>query len=397
MRDPETVPSRFLPQARQASLVEHYNELRLGILQLHSLRSRVQQHMSQIPEFFNREAGIGRLRLRADSRTPDAPPYRLSWILMNRASNRFETYSRFARKPKWPYKRLSIHSSRELDSAIHWGLMDSRRSLIRSYHRRATTLNAVSKELTAALSGIRKRLGRFASREREVIPYLHTPSQNFPPDVRCCLWLLRGAILSLKTAQDELEEIATRFNEAYQVVLGFFPVFVADTEHRYGRLLWIERMSGTYYSSLTDTLKRRVGLSEDLRKLLTPYELERRSRTRALGQVTDIFKRIRLRVPAALKRGHETLTQGGYSLLADRPAPGNNAAPLQERRYVPSGPSAGTAGYPWRTSPFQSPHMPLSFRPEESARPIDTSPSRLTMRSEIHNAPQWGEKGMVGS
>jgi hypothetical protein len=373
MLTPETLPNRFTPQARLGSLVEHYEELYRSILNLQSLRARVQRHMVELPEFFNRDAGLGRLRLRPEVRTPGGLPSRLCWILMNPSKLRFGLSSPLARKPKWPFKRVTIHSSRDLDSAIHWGLMDSRRSLIHRYHRKASILNAASKELTAALSGIRKLLGRFAPRERETARYLTPPTPGLPPDVRRCLWLLRGSLLSLKSAQDALEAIANRYN-ALNSVPDFFIGFVTDREHRYGRLLWVQREQANYFSSLTDPVKRRLGLSGYARKLLTPYELERRSATRALTGITSVLKRIRLRIPAATRKANEILTLGGYALLADRPATENKGVQEPQRRFATSWPNEGhprTFRYP---APFQSPHMPLaaSIR-SDSPRPIDSS------------------------
>jgi hypothetical protein len=140
---------------------------------------------------------------------------------------------------------------------------------------------------------------------------------------------------------------------------------------------------GTYHSSLTDRMKRRLGLSKDLRKLLTPYEQERRSGARALGQVTAIFKSIRLRIPAALKRGNEMLIQGGYAPLAEQSSSEKGSTPQHERLFSSSGPPRGLAGYLRYPSPFPSPVMSSASVPTGFGGPIDTSPSRLTMRSGI--------------
>jgi hypothetical protein len=373
MLDPETLPNRFTAQARQESLQEHYLELYRSMITLHALRAQVQRQMARLPDFFNREAGLGRLRLRPEVRIPDGLPCRLSWVLMNPSRLRFGLSSRLARKPRWPFKRVTIHSSRDLDSAIHRGLMDSRRGLIHRYHHGASTLNATSKQLTAAFCGIRKLLARFAPRENERADYLTPATHRLPPDVLRCLWLLRGCILSLKSAQDELESIANRYN-AFAFVPDFFLVFVADREHRYGRLLWVQRPQGTFFSSLTDRVKRQLGLSDSFRKLLTPYELERRWATKALTGITGVLKRIRLRIPAATRKANETLTQGGYPLLADRRAAESEG--LQGARapicHVPAGGSTpGSLRYP---APLQSPHVPLpASSGSDSPRPIDSS------------------------
>jgi hypothetical protein len=274
--------------------------------------------------------------------------------------------------------------------------MDSRRGLIHRYHRRASTLNAASKQLTATFCGIRKLLARFAPRESERADYLTPPTHRLPPDVRRCLWLLRGCILSLKSAQDGLESIANRYN-GFAFVPDFFLAFVADPEHRYGRLLWVQRPQGAFFSSLTDRVKRQLGLSVSFRKLITPYELERRRATKALTGITGVLKRIRLRIPAATRKANETLTQGESSLLADRPAAENEGLQEHGRRFATSRPWQGRPGSFRYPAPLQSPHMPLTAAAVPASRtPVDTSPSPLTMRS-VDDAPDRGEKGMVES
>lgn len=393
MSSPILHPSTSAQEARRRSLIEHYESLYVDILRLHSLRRRIRSQMEVLPGFFNREAGLGRLRLRACSYRKHESPYRLSWILMARRRVHPDIPSFLAPKPKWPFKSLSIRNSRDLDTAIHRGLMDSRRKLVFAYHRKACTLNAASKLLSSALLGLRKLLSRFEPETHIATSLLRLPSYDLPPDVRRCLCLLRGAILSLNSVQDALEGIAWRYDSATPVPKVFLALSV-DQEHRYGRLLWVHRHLGPCYTALTDCEKRRMRLSGDERKLLTPFELERRSVSKSLSKITGILRQIRLRIPAAVRRGNTILMEGGYALIADRALPESRGVPQPPSGFAASTPGGEDLGHLPYPAPLHSPkRQPAHSSSVPPGTSIDSSPRALTICSGIDDAPDRGEKG----
>jgi hypothetical protein len=107
---------------------------------------------------------------------------------------------------------------------------------------------------------------------------------------------------------------------------------------------------------------------------------------------------VRLLIPAATKQGNATLAQGGYALIADRSPAENQGHPQPVRQFSASRPDGGYLVDSRPLRPIQSPYMPLVARRNfPFSTPIDTSRIPLTIRTGTQDAPNRGEKGMVGS
>lgn len=332
-----------------------FPELSQGMLALQELRRVVEGWMQQLPEEFNREFPRTPLRLRAWSRRKGEPPFALYWIRIppRKLHENFldQVIARVGRVNKPFFIRLKIRTSRELDRAIHRGCLDSHRRKVHAYHRRAEALNQAHKVLTGALDTIRKVLNSraggkvhgFASTTAP--PKIHL--ESYSRDIHRLLdlaWRFEKVLwVHQRKCRNLCDDVkCTPGRHRYRLQ------FAQDRQHPYGRFLWLDAMTGLSYSSMTDRAKRKLRMFPSVRELITPFEIERRRLAGLLKRSTALIRRIRSRIPTAIRRASEWITQAGY------PTVRGSDAGLDSGGTGSSGSLRGDPGG-WNTQPIAYP------------------------------------------
>ncbi len=295
-----------------------FEDLKRGVLRLHELRLSVETRMRALPTEFNTAFPVTTLRLRAWSRAIGRPPCAVYWIRLPPRKRYFEHWldsviDQFKRKPRW-FRRLKIHTSRQLDRAIHFGGLDLHRRRVREFHARARGLTDARKVLTGTLDTIRKMLDcRGAG---EVLEFAPEPLPedvavgSYPPDISRLLllaWELQEALMERQTLCRDL----ANGPKGRPADSRFRLAFTEDPEHPYGRFLWIDQATGQNCSSLTDRTMRKLRLRSEVRRAIGAVERVRRQRARRLRATTRIIRRIKARVAPALRRAQALLDASG--------------------------------------------------------------------------------------
>jgi hypothetical protein len=326
------------PDPRTKSIVFH--TLRRGFLDLLALRRRIESRMRTLPLDFNASVPSTTLHLRAWTRGLDGPPYALYWILIHPASRYFNSWLdqtiHNLEPRKRPFSYVSIHTPRDLDTAIHRGILDGYRPLVRGYHNLALALNGGHQIVSVALDSVRKLLSR-----KTLDPALQDESPDPPGELAPLhesaktrtlmerLWVLETR---LSRAVGELRHMVEHHHPnmvppPYKLVLFEVPgpPFV--------RLGWKNADTGCVHNGLTDLEMRSLDFSPDDRRALSPYELVRRRLTRRLELEAVTAENLSNAIFPALERATPVLDQADTlpplpeGHVTDRPYPGLGSRP----------------------------------------------------------------------
>lgn len=240
--------------------------------QAHRLRDRARRSMYGLQREFNAAFPDAFLRLRPWSRRVGQPPYSLCWIRIFAGKYHLDpsTLSAVYRRNPWPFRRLVIHSNRELDTLIHRCQLDAHRARIFDFHSKAQDLNQAAHACTRALDTARKLLsGRLA--EAETYPGEGFLAKFIPADLRRLEDRLRRFQRTVSEEIGALRQIAADFHRApWCPQLNL--TFVQDLGFPFGRLLWVNRESGLECARLGRRLRRHLNLDGGHRALLTFIE-----------------------------------------------------------------------------------------------------------------------------
>jgi hypothetical protein len=248
-------------------------EQTMGLLrQAYRLRDRARRSMYGLQREFNAAFPDAFLRLRPWSRRRGQPPYSLCWIRIFAGKYRLDprTLSAVYRRNPWPFRRVAIHSNRELDTLIHRCQLDAHRAQIIDFHHKAQDLNHAAHACTRALDTTRKLLsGRLAAVESY-------PGEGFfarliPADLRRLEDRLRRFQRTVSEEIADLRQVAADYARTPwcpQLDL----TFVQDLGFPFGRLLWVDRESGLECARLGRRLRRHLNLDSGHRALLTYIE-----------------------------------------------------------------------------------------------------------------------------
>jgi hypothetical protein len=285
-------------------------ELRSKQDEIRGLRLKVESRMEALKEAFNSTMPRSRLRLRPWSRRKGEPPYAVYWILLTKKRTLFE-YSSWPtepdRRPRW-FKRLKIRTRRDLDLAIHRAGMDAVRRNVHRFHDDLVALNAAHQALARGLDSIRKMMGSRAAgsqlnppmvpplRDELSITWETAPLINHAWMLECLLRRTTGDLVTLAHLQSKQPGW-----------IRFRLEFRQTKSEPYGRLLWRDLETRSTYASLDDRTKRKLGIPASMRALLTPYELSRRERARALKEQTGVLRRVRTRAAKVLQEARTLL------------------------------------------------------------------------------------------
>jgi hypothetical protein len=290
-----------------------FSEMAALVLQVHELRLRVEAETAGVPEDFKRTFPKTTLRLRAWPRRKGEPPYALYWITFPPKKDYYEDWlervvERMNTRPRW-FHRVKIRTSRDLDRAIHRAGLDHSRKDVHSFHRQARSLNDAHKILTGTLDGIRKMLESKAGGKvpgRKPSPWPEIVPLGLPRDVSLVLDLilrLEDSICSRLRDCRLLIEWAKR-KPRWQT---FRLAFREDAEHPYGRFLWIDDGTGRACGQLNYRERRKLGLPSRVSRFIGPFEVQRRVLDRQLKAGTALARRIRQRLPVALRQARACL------------------------------------------------------------------------------------------
>ena len=83
---------------------------------------------------------------------------------------------------------------------------------------------------------------------------------------------------------------------------SFRLTFPDDAEHPYGRFLWVDDETGRTYGQLNYRDRRKLGLPSRVSRFIGPFEVQRRVLDRQLKASTSLVRRIRQRIPVALRQ-----------------------------------------------------------------------------------------------
>ncbi len=297
-----------VPRTRRM-LLHGFSELASLLIEVDDLRRRVESNIRAMPEEFKLTFKKTTLRLRAWPRRKGEPPYALYWIVFPPKKDYCEdwlqrTINKVATQPAW-YHRVKIRTSRDLDRAIHRAGLDHSRREVHSFHRRARSLNDAHKILTGTLDIIRKMLESKAGGKGSVPPPCPLPPGfipfGLPQDVILVLdliWRLESTILQ-RQADCRLLLQWAKHKPCWQ---NFRLSFPHDAEHPYGRFLWVDDETGRTYGNLNYRQRRKLGLPSRVSRFIGPFEVQRRVLDRQLKASTGLARRIRQRIPVALRQ-----------------------------------------------------------------------------------------------
>lgn len=87
--------------------------------------------------------------------------------------------------------------------------------------------------------------------------------------------------------------------------------FSQDRQHPYGRFLWLCQETGRTYTALGDRERRRLGIADRVSREISPVEAVRRRLGRALMASVALVRRIKLKVPPAIRQATGFLAAAG--------------------------------------------------------------------------------------
>jgi hypothetical protein len=99
---------------------------------LRDLRRWIERRMEALPAAFKSAVGRGRLLLHAWRRGKDLPPYAVYRVLVNRRRRIGSSWE--SAEPRFPFRRLKIHTRQDLDDAVWHGLLSRNRRQVYGQH-----------------------------------------------------------------------------------------------------------------------------------------------------------------------------------------------------------------------------------------------------------------------
>ena len=274
------------------------NDVRSALLELRELRDRVRRAMESLHLDFNSAVSNSRLRLRAWRRTREGPPYAVYWILFNRRT--LERFGWQKKQPRFPFRRLKIHTRQNLDDAIYHGMASASRHTVYRFHAKLTALNAAQAAISRGVDGLRKLLSGFRTKDLPKDAFQRADT------------LLTAFDISLDDARGELMNL--ELESKFFANLPLRLVFEQDAHHPHGRLRWRWVRDGRPELPLTDRRKRELRLPPEMRSQFTPYELRRRRGMVRQNRLSKIARRLKTRVNPAPDQVRTLLETQGIPL-----------------------------------------------------------------------------------
>jgi hypothetical protein len=282
-------------------------DLEALLLRVQELRRRVETEIEAVPGEFKGAFKRSTLRLRAWPRRKGEPPYALYWITFPPKKEYYDDWmqraiDKLTPRPRW-FHRVKIRTSRDMDRAIHRAGLDYARKEVHAFHRRARSLNDAHKILTGALDVIRKMLESKAGGKGSPTP---PPPPGYPRDLALVLGLVRRLEGTIRARQDDCRLLVkwARHKPRWQTFRLSFP---KDAEHPFGRFLWVDDETGRGYGRLSYRERRELGLPSRVSRFIGPFEVQRRVLDRQLKASTALARRIRQRIPVALRQAEACL------------------------------------------------------------------------------------------
>jgi hypothetical protein len=275
------------------------------LLQVHELRVLVEDELRAVPGEFQHAFRKTTLRLRAWPRRKGDPPFALYWITFPPKKEYYDDWmqraiDKLTPQPRW-FHRVKIKTSRDMDRAIHRAGLDFARREVHAFHRRARSLNDAHKILTGTLDGIRKMLeSKAGGKGSSPLPPQRLPL-GLPQDLTRVLELIRRLVRTIRQRQDDCRLLVrwARRKPHWQSYRLSFP---DDAAHPYGRFLWVDDETGRSYSQLNYRKRRKLGLPSRVSRVIGPFEVQRRVLDRQLKASTSLIRRIKARIPVALRQ-----------------------------------------------------------------------------------------------
>jgi hypothetical protein len=296
-----------------------FESIQAPLLEILYLLPAVESRMVSLKESFNDAMPPSLLRLRPWPRYKGGPPYALYWIYFRRRRPQYDsnTFRRLEARKPCRFRRLKIKTRADLSDFIHLARLDLQKRGIFDCHDRALALNEAHKVLARVLDSLRKIVNGKAAQ----IDY----TQDFPDfdptrfigfgdrifSSMDHLWRLGWTMRSLT---DQLRDLAEHRRQLHPR-LRYKLVYLEDSEHPYGRLIWRDDLTRTSFSSLSDRHRRRLHIPKSER--IADFERTRRELTKRLQGYAGVVKRIRLKLGYALKTGRAAFDRGRVPLTTN--------------------------------------------------------------------------------
>jgi hypothetical protein len=256
-----------------------YEDFIQGLLVIWEDLCAVESCMKELKERYNSVGERGPLLLRPWSRKKGEQPYAIYWIRLSRKQRRFDWDTgrevEDKSRPRW-FKRLKIRRIWDLDLAIHRAGLDRDRPRIHRFHAEVQLLNETHRVLARTLDSARKTFrGRAAGAGLKAPPF----PEDVGPRLPYSLWALANPAWRLECLLQRTNGdlgLLAKTQARQQWWLGLRLEFRWSPEHPVGQIVWRDLETRTTYSRLNDRTKRKLGLSAEKRKAITPFEVERR-------------------------------------------------------------------------------------------------------------------------
>jgi hypothetical protein len=265
-------------------------------------RCAVESCMKELREQYNSFGEPRPLLLRPWSRKKGEWPYAIYWVHLLKRPKRFDPMTGRPitdTRPRW-FKRLKIRQLRDLDLAIHRAGLDQDRPRIHRFHAEAQLLNETHRVLARTLDSARKTLGgRAAGAGLKAPPFPEDVGPRIPHDLRALATPAWRLECLLQRANSDLGLLA-KTQARQRLWLGLRLEFRWSPEDPVGHIVWRDLETRTTYSRLNDRTKRKLGLSAEKRKAITPFEVERRRLVAGQKAGLSIARKLLTRAEAAM-------------------------------------------------------------------------------------------------
>jgi hypothetical protein len=289
------VDEKGVPLTDTATLL--FDDLLPRIGELDERLRTVEHRMDGLKESFALAIPRVRLCLRPWTRKKGERPYALYWVYLVNRRRKFDDRSYLVEnhRPRW-FHRLKVQTCRYLDAVIYRAGLSEHRTTYLRYHAASGALNEAHRVLARGLDSARKMLaspvtGPAGDLDRYPVPK-RANEYYLDPSARCVTELLWKFDRQLFASKHLLRDMAERQAKEPRWV-RFRLVYLEDTDHPYGRLLWRDLSTGMTYTRLDDRTKRRLRIYPEVRRAITRWEIQRRWATSAHKKRTGLIRRLK--------------------------------------------------------------------------------------------------------
>lgn len=269
-------------------------------------RWAVESCMKELREQYNSFGEPRPLLLRPWSRKKGDWPYAIYWVHLFKRRKQFDPLTGRPitdTRPRW-FKRLKIRRLWDLDLAIHRAGLDQDRPRIHRFHAEAELLNETHRVLSRTLDSARKALaGRAAGAGLKAPPIPEDVGPQIPHDLRALATPAWRLECLLQRTNSDLGLLA-KTQARQQLWLGLRLEFRWTPEDPVGHTVWRNLATRATYSRLNDRTKRKLGLSAEKRKAITPFEVERRRLVAGQKAALSIARKLLSQANAAMETAH---------------------------------------------------------------------------------------------